>query len=416
MSKTIQPARIGLGLLAVLTVVLLWRILTLGLADLWAPSFPERALFWRPEHPDALRYAAEKQFDSRHYAAAELLARRGIQAYALDGRNYRELGLIADARGQASQAFPLFQVAAARSPRDLLTHQKLAEYALKAGDVEQTLLQLDLFMRLDWTIGSDLLPRMVRLAEYPGTQSAFVRALAQQPPWRTPFLQMFASQARDPAAVDRLYRRLDSVPGQSLSTDETTAWVNRQIRDRYWEQAYATWVSSLPAVQRAALGNVFDGDFVFPPSQGGFGWQMPAVAGAVVRTLASTHADGGKALVIEFDGIQMLFRDVSQLMVLSPGRYVLHGRANARALDTGRGLQWVLTCAEDQQHILASSPLLVGSQPWKDFAVPFEVPASVCGGQWLRLQMGAPDQISGQAAYAALSVERAPTPGPPVGR
>lgn len=388
-----------------------WRILTLGLADLWAVSYPERALFWRPDHPDALQLAAEDRLDAHDYAAANALALRGVQAYPLDGRNYRVLASIADARGDTSHALPLFQIAAERSPRDLPTRQMLVEYALKSGNMDQALQQLDQILRLDWTLAPELLPRMVRLAEFPATESAFVRALAQQPQWRARFLQTLATQASDPGLVDRIYNRIDSTPGAALSLDERAVWINRLIRDRNWSEAYFTWVSSLPASQRVALGNVFDGDFAFPPGNGVFGWQISPVVGADVRTAASTKADVGKTLAIDFDGTQITFRNVSQLLVLSPGRYVLHGKAQADALDTGRGLQWVLTCAEGQQQLLASSPLLVGTQPWQDFAVAFEVPGDLCGGQWLRLQMGAPDRISGHAAYAALSVERAPDAG-----
>jgi len=397
--------------MVLLAVATSWRILTLGLSDLWAVSSPDRALHWRPDHPVALRHAAEDRFNARDYAAANMLARRGIQAYPLDGRNYRVLASIEDARGDVARALPLFRIAAERSPRDLPTRQKLAEYALKSGDVDQAVFQLDLIMRLNVTLWPDLLPRMVRLAEFPTTESAFVRALGQRPNWRAQFLMTLAQKAQAADAVDRLYRRLDST-----SKEELTAWIDRLMRDRNWEQAYIAWVSSLPESQHAALGNVFDGDFAFPPSDGGFGWQMPRAPGADVQTVESTNAGAGKILAIEFYSAGMTFRHVSQLMVLGPGRYVFRGKAQADRLDTGRGLQWVLTCAEGQQQILASSPLLVGTQPWRDFAVPFEVPAGLCGGQWLRLQMGAPDRISGHAAYAALSVQRAPDIGQPDGK
>jgi tetratricopeptide (TPR) repeat protein len=389
------------GVIALLAVVISWRAVTLGLADLWAVSSPDRALFWRPEHPGALRHAAEDRFNSRDYAAANVLARRGIEAYALDGRNYRVVASIADARGDEAHALPLFRIAAERSPRDLQARQKLAEYALKSGDADEAIRQLDLIMRLDVKLWPDLLLRMVRLAEFPTTEPAFVHALTQRPNWRAQFLVTLALKAQDAGAVDRIYRRLDST-----SKEEMTAWIDRLIRDRDWEQAYMAWVSSLPVSQHAALGNVFDGDFAFPPSDGGFGWQMPPAPGADVQTVGSANAGAGKSLSVDFYSANMTFRHVSQLLVLGPGRYVLRGKAKSDGLDTGRGLQWVLACAEGQQQVLASSPLLVGTQPWRDFEMPFEVPAGLCGGQLLRLQMGAPDRISGHAGYSSLSVER----------
>jgi hypothetical protein len=161
------------------------------------------------------------------------------------------------------------------------------------------------------------------------------------------------------------------------------------------------------------LGNLFDGRFAFPASDSGFGWRMLPVPG--VQSTTTALAGSGHALTLAFEGMRVATTGVMQRMALDPGTYVLRGKARADALATGRGLQWMLACAEGHQQVLASSPVLIGSQGWHEFQVAFDVPSDDCGGQWLRLQPAVPDQIDGRAAYAELAVERLPSsvPAPP---
>lgn len=408
MNRRLVVTNVFYSLLVFVSALFAWRIFTLGLADYWAVSVPVRALYWRSNHPGALSQAAQDQMAAKNYSPAQGLARLGIAAHPLGGTNYRVLAGIADVSGDSALASRLLRIASIRSPRDSPVHGRLAIDALKHGDIDEALHQFDLIMRLAPTVQADLLPRMAALAALPAADPAFVRILAKRPSWRQDFLQILASQARAPDAVARIFSRLQVADPQSLSDEERTYWISRQIRDHDWSSAYVAWVASLPGSYRRALGNVFDGNFVFPPTDSGFGWQMPAVAGAMIETVAAPAGASGNALVIEFDGFHMLFHDVSQLLVLSPGSYVLRGKAKADALDTGRGLQWVLSCAEGPQTVLASSPLLIGTQAWTDFAIPFIVPGNQCGGQTLRLQMGAPDRVSGRASYAALGVDKVP--------
>jgi tetratricopeptide (TPR) repeat protein len=398
---------IWVGVPMLLIAILLgWCVIALGMADLWADGAPELAISWRSDHTNALEQAADAAFDNGNIVRAEWLARRGIAAYPLDGRNYRVLASVADARDDKPSALHLLAIALARSPRDLRSHMKLAEYALKAGDIDGALRQLDPILRIEPEEEAELFPRMARLTEAPMTSAAFVRVLSQRPPWRGRFLQTLAASERDPAAVARLYRALRTTNPQSLSESEVGYWVTRQINDHDWASARAAWVSSLATAQRRALGNVFDGSFAFPASGSGFGWRMPPVPGVDVKIVASPASAAGNALTIDFAGMSVTSTGVQQLLALTPGTYVLRGNAQASALATGRGLQWTLVCADGPQLTLGTSPLLIGTQHWTDFEVGFEVPPARCGGQWLRLQLGAPDRISGRAAYSGLRVDR----------
>ena len=217
--------------LLLITMLLGWRILALGLADRWAAGAPEQALSWRPDHTDAIEQAAGAASDAGNLIRAETLARRGIAAFPLDGRNYRVLATVADARGDLPRALQMFAIALQRSPRDLRTHMKLAEYALKAGDMDGALRQLDPILRIEPEEETELFPRMIRLTEAPTTAAAFIRVLSQRPPWRARFLQTLVASERDPDAIKRIYRAMQASASQALSGDEMEYWVKESKLD-----------------------------------------------------------------------------------------------------------------------------------------------------------------------------------------
>ena len=403
------PLAIGCAFLA-------WRIFTLGAADHWAIAAPARALSWRSNAPDALDQAAEDQFAAGHLLPAQRLAKLAIAAYPLDGTGYRVLARIADRTGDGRRALQLFRIAAIRSSRDASVHATLADDALKAGDIDAALRQFDLLMQLAPSTQPDVLPRLVALAESPAVDPALIRMLAKQPPWRGQFLWTLAGQGRDPATVARIFRALQAAGSTALSVQERQYWIGRQIGDHDWSSAHAQWASTVPVAQRSALGNLFDGNFEFAADGNGFGWRITPVAGAEVRTAALPAGGTGNALTIEFTGMRTPATGIAQLLALTPGHYLLHGRAQAIDLDSERGLQWALLCAEGQQQTLMTTPALTGNQPWRAFATPFEVPEQQCGGQWLRLEVAPPYRIGGRAAYANLGVDRIPAaaaPNPP---
>ncbi|MEO5595573.1 MAG: hypothetical protein ABIQ97_00280 [Lysobacteraceae bacterium] len=362
-------------------------------------------MFWKADEPRALREAGEIALAAKHYDAARDLARRGIRAYPLDGINYRVLAMADAAQGRMSNVPLLLAIAEQRSQRDMPTRVLIASYALKSGDVPKALHELGLNLRIEPEIQPLLLPRMAALASIPQARPAIIGVLSENPPWRPSFLRVLATQASDSAAVAEIFN------GLRLTRIESDMLIDRQIRDLDFTSAYVTWVATLPDEQRAALSNVFDGGFRFPLSNGGFGWRVTTDAEVDAR-VGPLRDGSGRGYSADFDQSRVRFEGLRQRLVLGPGRYVLSGRTRSTDLTTGRGLQWVITCAQGHNQSLAASPLLTGTHPWTTFEVAFEVPSARCAGQWLRFQMAARDRIAGHVETADIHIERTGSESP----
>lgn len=390
-----------------LSFVAAWRVLSLGMADHFARSDPQRALGWRSDHPVALVGAAERLVDGDP-ARAAALARAALAANPLEGRAYRVLGQLAEKRGEQAEAVRLQEIATTRSPRDLRTHAWLQRHYLLSGELSKALRHADLTLRVQPQAGDLQYPVLQILAATPRAQAGLAQLLGRQPPWREGFISHLCRNAPDSDAIAGFMTRLRLGPG-GLADSELSAWVDRLTRDGRWDQAYLNWVLALPADKRDQLDNVFNGGFEREPSNSGFDWRFGRVPGAYIERLPTSGASGDFALRISFEERRVPFDHVRQLLALPPGRYRLSGRARPEGLRSERGLVWSVQCADDSKQVAASDPI-TGQSPWKTFSVPFEVPAGRCGGQWLRLgvpaRIRAEQRIGGRAWFDDLRIIR----------
>ena len=204
-----QRVRTPVGI-AVLAVALFfaWRCLGMGMADLLASSYPANAIGWRATHPEAQYAMAQVDFLAHRNDAAMRHARLAIASAPLDGRAYRIAAAVAEAAGDHVRAKALFDVAERRAPRDLPTRIKLAEYALKAGDHEHAIHEVDMLLRMQPELYPDVLPRLVRLSSDPTAVGPIVRALSYRPAWRWAFLSMLAGNARNLDTANAIFSGL----------------------------------------------------------------------------------------------------------------------------------------------------------------------------------------------------------------
>ena len=274
-----------------------------------------------------------------------------------------------------------------------------------------------MMMRIRPELMPELMPRLAAASADPAVLASLGRVLMTRPPWREYFLATLAASGPDPAAIDRVFASRggdDPLPvqpplvgakGASLNLDTSSGFteadllVNRQIADRRWGTAYVNWVGTLSPAARTVLGNIYDGQFSFPPlerkiswlnlSSKGFGWQVPDQGtGFDVVIAPRTQFTTDNVLQVTFDGLTLDYRPVKQLLVLGPGHYRLTGMGQAGAMTSEDGLQWVIACAEGKQQVIARSTTFTGDVPWGAFQMEFDVPDTDCGGQWLRLDLG----------------------------
>jgi hypothetical protein len=441
-----------LAVLGPLAAFVAWRVLTMGLSDMAVDSDSQRALFWRADNPDAILSAANDDFVSHDYAGSKSMSLDALSRYPLNGIGYEFLGRNADFFHDPKTARRLFQLAERFAPREVATRGKLADYALKDGNVDGALYQVDTLLRMHPEVMADIMPSLVQLSAFPVAQGPIGKVLAKRPQWRIAFLSLLASAGGDPKAIDRIFAvrggddPLPAMPPRSgvsgpdadagdddLPTGFTEAdlLINRQLADGRWQAAHATWIASLSDGERAVSGKIYDGNFVFPPayhripwlnlSHKGFGWQLPDQgSGYDLAISPRSQFQSQSVLQITFNGLPIDYQPVSQLLVLPPGHYRFKGMGQAGGMTTEVGLQWVVACArdnqalfdQDQEQVLGHSTPFQGEIPYSAFSFEFDVPepgatpptqnrttsvfgatASIatstdCGAQQLRLDLG----------------------------
>ena len=76
---------------------------------------------------------------------------------------------------------------------------------------------------------------------------------------------------------------------------------------------------------------------------GDFDWNSRDVNGAMVLWTGTRGTLGESSYSVQFEGRRTPFSDLSQLLVLPPGEWLLTWRAKAKRLDSPRGLSWRTT-------------------------------------------------------------------------
>lgn len=383
-------------LLAVLAV-LLYRVLSLGLADHYARSNPERALFWRSNHPEALYRMADSQARAKRWSEAAIFSKRAIAANPLDGRAVRVLAQSVEASGETKRAAALFQLAAKLAPRDLQAHAWLLQSALQNRQAQPAVTHLDAILRVEPQIIASLRPQANALAANPATRSAMVSALSDSPRWRRDFLvELPKAQIRSDALAP-FFEQLSVSSG--LTSEEFQPWLERLRHEKRYSQAFVTWANLVPVAQRKYLGTVFDGGFEVSPELqiAPYGWNSKPIENAFMLWTGIRGTVGEASFTVQFEGRRTPFDHLWQALVLPPGKWQLSWRAKANRLESNRGMVWRVSCESDGRTLAESEPMR-GQFEWRALEMAFEIPPD-CAGQRLGLlipaRIPAETQING---------------------
>jgi hypothetical protein len=368
--------------------------------------------------------AAEARLEA---ASAEAAARQALRRTPLDPGAFALLGLAAAARDEPDRATALMQFAAARAPADLLTQGWLLHRRLLSEDMSGAILHADAMLRAQPAVLQQLLPALAAIAASDEGMPSLAEHLASEPPWRSRFLELLATETADPLAPFALFSALME-GSRPPSHAELRPYLKRLVEAGLYEQARLLWTQALPVERLAEIGYLANGGFSEEPTGFLFDWSLEPVAGAGAEIATVPDGDGNRALRIQFLDRRVAYRHVRQLLMLMPGRYRLTGRVKAEDLRNERGLHWTLSCADQPDTRLGASERVSGTTRWQRFDVAFEVPASGCRAQWLRLELAAriasERHVAGAIWYDDLAVSRiddpeadtCPDEGPPHGR
>jgi hypothetical protein len=229
-----------------------------------------------------------------------------------------------------------------------------------------------------------VMPVLAKIAEDPEASGELKRTLAANPPWREKFFSELNDKVSDGRTPLGLLLSLKGTAAPP-SNDELRAYLNFLIGRKFFEPAYYTWLQFLPPEQLRHAGNLFNGGFEFDPSGLPFDWVLTSTAGVTIKIAPRRDQQEGHALFMKFGPGRVDPPSVTQLTILAPGGYRLKGKYQVD-IDSQRGLQWRISCANDQGTLLGEGEPLKGSQSvWTDFEFSFTVPETNCPAQYVRL-------------------------------
>ncbi len=386
------------------------KLVQIGSADLLADRDPVRALQhidWQREAQTRRMQALADQPDTLPLAAEH--AQAMLARYPLAGAPYTVLARQAAAAGDGELAERLMQIAVRRDPRQRYSHAWLADRMVMRGDFAGALYHFDQILRLSPRQLHTLMPALLSVAKHPGGRAAMTDWLGTHAPeWRDRFLTAWAVQAPSEQQLDEMF---DALRGSDhpLTANERSQWVTRLVAQGRVAKAHYLWIDGLPEEQRTRVGNVFDGGFELPPSDGGFGWRIGRVPGAIIRLQSGGGVEGQNALVVEFQNRRVPFNHVRQLLALPPGDYRLIGRARLDDLRSERGLKWIVACSNGATPLIESEKFS-GRRVWTHFSAEFTVPDGGCPAQWLELRIdarsAAEQWVGGRAWFDSLRIAR----------
>jgi hypothetical protein len=430
--------RFRLLILGVLAVFLIWEVTTRGLASYLAESNPEASLRLRAGNPTAVlnliqtklaeaQQQARKQssqgdqsssfypagLDATGAAQIRRWAEAVLRNDPLNSEALRVLGQLSDGAADKNQTRRLMQAAVRRSIRESVAVYYMMQDSYFRRDYEAALRYADVLLRTRPQVAAQVMPMLGEIAENRDGSWKLKQLLATNPPWRGQFFDSLPSvitDARTPLDFLLSVRENGSAPP---TAGEIRSYVDFLINRGLYDLAYYTWLQFLPDEQLSRAGHLFNGSFEIEPSGTPFEWRFSQDTGATTK-IASRPDDVGKhALFMQFGPGRAEFQGVRQLLMLSPGSYILKGQYKLDLISQ-RGLQWRISCVQATGP-LAESSLHNGRLPdWTNFDVAFTVPSQNCPAQTLELASAARSAseqfMTGTAWYDDLLISSAEPP------
>ena len=365
-----------------------------------ASSRPDLALIWRPGDAAALQAQAEtsvgEALTSSEIETALAASRASLKAAPLTVSSVRTLAEAHQLAGDQSRSEALMDLAGRRNLRDSKVQLWLFRRELDAGRYGSAFQHADLLMRKHFELSATLYPSMVASLDRPAAREAFLALMRSGPQWRTDFIN--AETADVDGVALWLLSNLATSPHPPTER-EVSIVANALAAQGRWSDVRTVW----NRFGGGGAGLLFDGDFERANRAAPFGWRLFEQE-SVIAIIEAVDGGANHALYAEFP-VGRSSPLAEQLMILSPGRYRLSGRAKVDRLPAEALFRWTLSCSAQ------TAPLATVEQAtasgWVKFEAVFETPAAGCEAQWLRLSgTGGVGYAPASAWYDDLRLER----------
>ena len=404
----LSPTFIAIGRVAFVALLLALgvEIVRFSLGDLLSGDDPELSTIVDPTQTEARVTLSRRLMMSDLSKTDQALAgaREALRDNPLTPEALTLLARASEQKGDEDRASQLMILASRVNPKDLISQLWLLNQDLRNARVDSALERIDVLLR-GRPLGIDqLAPALASILTHEPYRSAYVKLLRTNPPWRPVWFGDVLSRATDLTALDYLFAELQAAePGPTEK--ELTVFLTRLIEGGMFDEAHDAWLRSLPPERREEADLLYNAQFHYPLRNLPFEWVITPVP----RALAHVETQNNESVLnIVFLGGPVNFEHVSHLLNLAPGAYRFKGREQSEDLQNELGLRWRIFCVDDNADTLATTELVNGDTPWRDFSADFVVPTGKCLYQKLVLELPArtalETEIRGRASYADLDL------------
>ena len=412
MRPTLSPMRVMIALL--LLVVGGWLILTRSLPFALAESDPVTAAWLSPNHPapqlvlarqlrdELFRSIAEDKKAKGDGAASdgstlqalkaarqtELKAKiaehakRVIESEPLNAEAYRMLGEVAK---DQSEARTYMEKAVARSRRESIAVYWLLNDSSTQGEFGRAMDYADILLRSRRQLSTYVIRYLGHNAEKDKVAfDLLVSRLGKEPPWRALVLRRLPRAVRDLRSPLRIMNALKE-RNSPVSPQNYHPYLKYLVSKKLIHLAYTAWLQLQTPEELALVRLINNGSFDRAISGSPFGWQTGRSQNALTAFEPHPTRPEGRAFRTVFGEGQVRYSGLRQILVLSPGSYVISGEVIGQ-IEAKRGLKWTLRCVGGR--LLGESAAILNKYSnWTPFSFPVVIPdRSDCPGQELRLR------------------------------
>jgi tetratricopeptide (TPR) repeat protein len=380
-----QRVVVSLGLLG-----LIWLCLRNGAIALFAQAQPFLALpFWPPS--GAAMAASASQFvlprDEQLRIAREALSRDPLSNWP-----FILAGQSASAAGDSEKAIALLEEAVRRNSRYAPARSQLLQLYMAEGRWAEVVDEGLALSRLQSSAHDSMMEVFLLLLTDVRGRAILAtrledRADGSAPSWRDTLVKMSAKRPGEAELAALMANLAAGDKDRSAQPTDLTP------------DGYLAWVKRLPAQSVTDVRAVYDGDFRQLPGPPPYGWTLVNDSGGSAEMRRKARGNDG-LLRAQASGIGRRAL-AGQVLVLSPGRYVLRVEA---AADSSSRMAWALSCLSGATLAQVKIPEAAAPQTVEQ---RFVVPAN-CRFQGLTLAGAAADPSGrGQSETDSISIRPA---------
>jgi hypothetical protein len=332
-----------------------------------------------------------------------------LRAIASDPLNARAFTLLAEISDGNPQTRMLMREAFRRSRRESVAAFWLLHDSFYKRDYWAVVQYADILLRSRPQLEMPVFSYLSFVAGDDQGRELLKERLVSNPTWRTHFLQAFPSKVKNPETALALMGEMQE-SGKPLTKEEIKPYLRWLISKGKVELAYNAWLQFLPKSDLEDVGLLTNASFEHEPSGLPFDWRIGKGSNSLAEIIPLADGQPNHVLHITLSDARVQFPEISQALLLKPGRYRFEGKVRGSIIGK-RGLRWQLRCLPGEGRVLSETDMLMGQfQQWSFFKLETEVPdLEECRGQVLRLfhdaRSASEQLLSGEIWFTNLSIQ-----------